>query len=111
LSALQPSASKPAGQRSVSNFDEGDELRGASVNVRYGSSLCKNSARVLLARFSLNSKNGRPSSPKYRKEVCSRRRPQTYQRPSPSQQAAICWSTPRYGSCHAGARLHQFADL
>ncbi len=31
------------------------------VNVSCGSRLCKNSVRVLLARFSLNSKNGRPN--------------------------------------------------
>ncbi len=37
VSAFQQSASKPAGQRSVSVFDDEDELRGPSVNVRFGS--------------------------------------------------------------------------
>jgi len=37
--------SKPAGQRSVSDFYGEDELRRLSVNVRSGSSLCENSAR------------------------------------------------------------------
>ncbi len=37
VSAFQRSASKPAGQRSVSNFDDEDELRGPLVNVRFGS--------------------------------------------------------------------------
>ncbi len=37
FSAFQRSASKPAGQDSVSVFDDEDELRGQSVNVRYGS--------------------------------------------------------------------------
>ncbi len=37
VSAFQRSASKPAGQRSVSVSDAEDELQGPSVNVRYGS--------------------------------------------------------------------------